>query len=384
MNVSLTGQPRKKIALVANSSWSVYNFRMDLVRHLLARFEVLIIAPRDEFADELTLAGCRFVEIRFNNRSENPVADYTLYRSLQRIYRTERPDIIFHYVIKPNIYGSMAAAGAGIRSVAVITGLGYSFDRNNWLNRVVAYLYRKALKKASEAWFLNEEDASVFVRRRLVTAGKVRILPGEGINTEYFSPPAHRPVARSRAFHFLMSTRLLKSKGVGMYVEAARILGKKYHDVRFTLIGFFERHHPDSITEGELRYWQRKKIIEYGGFARDVRPFLRQADCFVFPSFYHEGIPRCLLEAAAMEIPIITSFNTGCREVVKEGVNGFLCSPHNITELTARMEEMMKLEPAERARLGHNGRQLVSGKYGIDRILKEYDRAVSSLETGHI
>jgi len=96
MNVSLTGQPRKKIALVANSSWSVYNFRMDLVRHLLARFEVLIIAPRDEFADELTLAGCRFVEIRFNNRSENPVADYTLYRSLQRIYRTERPDIIFH------------------------------------------------------------------------------------------------------------------------------------------------------------------------------------------------------------------------------------------------------------------------------------------------
>jgi len=379
MIVNQPENQKKKIALVANSAWSVYNFRMDLIRHLLLHFDVLIIAPKDEFASELTRAGCFFVDIRFNNRSENPLLDFALYRSLKKIYQSEKPDIIFHYVIKPNIYGSLAAASAGIRSVAVITGLGYTFDRRNWLNRIVSTLYRVALKKAFEVWFLNQEDANLFIQRKIVSRQHIKILPGEGINTEHFFPQTNKPVARSKAFQFLMGTRLLRSKGVGVYVEAAGILKKKYHGIRFELIGFFEKHHPDSISESELRYWQKKGIIHYGGFAKDVRPFLRQADCFVFPSFYHEGIPRCLLEAAAMEVPIITSLNTGCKEVVQEGVNGFLCAPHNAADLAVRMEEMMELSAGQRAIMGRNGRTLVSGKFSIDQILLEYDRTLSGL-----
>ncbi len=379
MNANQTEKHKKKIALVANSAWSVYNFRMDLIRHLLLRFDVLIIAPVDEFASELTKAGCIFMDIRFNNRSENPLLDYSLYKSLKKIYRTEKPDFIFHYVIKPNIYGSLAAARVGIQSVAVITGLGYTFDRRNWLNRIVSSLYRMALKKASEVWFLNQEDANLFIQRKIVSRQKIKILPGEGINTEHFFPQTHKPVARSKAFQFLMSTRLLKSKGVGVYVEAARILKNKYLDIRFELIGFFEKNHPDSISESEMRHWKKRGIIHYGGFAKDVRPFLRQADCFVFPSFYHEGIPRCLLEAAAMEVPIITSLNTGCKEVVQEGLNGFLSAPHNAADLAARMEEMMALTPNQRTIMGKNGRALVSGKFGIERILEEYDRTITAL-----
>jgi len=373
------GQHKKKITLVANSAWSVYNFRMDLIRHLLLSFDVLIIAPGDEFAEELMKSGCTYHDIHFNNRSENPLLDYSLYKSLERIYRSEKPDFIFHYVIKPNIYGSLAAARCGIQSIAVITGLGYTFDRHNWLNRIVSILYRRALKKAGEVWFLNQEDAQVFIQRKLTSADKIKILPGEGINTLHFSPQENKPVARSKAFQFLMSTRLLKSKGVGIYVEAAKILKNKYRDVRFELIGFFEKNHPDSISESEIRHWQKKGIIHYSGFARDVRPFLRQADCFVFPSFYHEGIPRCLLEAAAMEIPIITSLITGCKEVVQDGVNGFLCSPNNVTNLAARMEEMMRLSSGRRAELGRNGRALVTEKFGMEKILAEYDRALTSI-----
>jgi glycosyltransferase involved in cell wall biosynthesis len=372
-------QQKKKIAIVANSAWSVYNFRMDLIRHLHLRFEVLIIAPKDEFAGELIKAGCAYLDIHFNNRSENPLLDYALYKSLKRIYQAEKPDFIFHYVIKPNIYGSLAAANYGIQSVAVITGLGYTFDRHNWLNRIVSFLYRKALKKASEVWFLNQEDANLFIKRKLVAVQKTKILPGEGINTSHFFPLSNKPVARTKAFQFLMATRLLKSKGVAVYVEAAGMLKIKFREVRFELIGFFEKNHPDSISDSELRHWQKKGIIHYSGFASDVRPFLRQADCFVFPSFYHEGIPRCLLEAAAMEVPIITSLNTGCKEVVQEGVNGFLCAPNNAVDLAARMEEMMRLTPDQRASLGKNGRELVSAKFGIDLILKEYDRTLSNV-----
>ena len=153
-----------------------------------ASFDVLIIAPRDEFAEDLKKAGCSYLDIRFNNRSENPLQDYALLKSLERIYRAEQPDFIFHYVIKPNIYGSMAAARCGIQSVAVITGLGYTFDRSNWLNRIVRFLYRRALKKAREVWFLNQEDADVFIQRKLVSTEKIKILPGEGINTDHFFP----------------------------------------------------------------------------------------------------------------------------------------------------------------------------------------------------
>jgi glycosyltransferase involved in cell wall biosynthesis len=379
MIVNQPEQRRKKIALVANSAWSVYNFRIDLIRHLLENFEVLVIAPKDEFAEDLKNAGCSYLDIHFNNRSENPLQDYALLKSLQHIYRTEKPDFIFHYVIKPNIYGTLAAARCGIPSVAVITGLGYTFDRSNWLNHVVRFLYRLALKKSREVWFLKQEDADIFVQRKLVNSEKIKILPGEGINTDYFFPQSSKPIARSKAIQFLMATRLLRSKGVGIYIEAARLLKNKHRDVRFELIGFFEKNHRDSISESEIRNWQKKGIIHYGGFARDVRPLLRQADCFVFPSFYHEGIPRCLLEAAAMEVPIITSINTGCKEVVLEGVNGFLAVPNDAVALAARMEEMIALSNSERAEMGRRGRTLVMEKFGIDQILKEYDQTLLSV-----
>jgi glycosyltransferase involved in cell wall biosynthesis len=367
---------KKKIALVANSAWSVYNFRIDLIRHLLLHFDVLVIAPRDSFAEELEKEGCAYLDIHFNNRSENPLRDYLFYISLKKIYLRERPDFIFHYVIKPNIYGSLAADRCGIPSVAVITGLGYTFDRHGWLNRIVSWLYRKSLKKASEVWFLNQEDAQIFTSRKLVAAKKIKILPGEGVNTEYFFPQTHKPVARTKAFQFLMSTRLLKSKGIGIYMEAARIIKKNNPNVRFELIGFFEKNHPDSITEHELRYWQKKGIVQYSGFAKDVRPFLRQADCLVFPSFYHEGIPRCLLEAASMEIPIITSRNTGCREVVEDGLNGFLCAVNDLADLVRKMEEMMRLSSLQRAEMGKNGRALVLEKFDVRKILLEYDHTL--------
>ena len=379
MIVNQTEKRKKKIALVANSTWSVYNFRIDLIRHLLPVFDVLVIAPRDAFAEELVKTGCSYLHIEFNNRSENPLRDYVLYKSLKKIYQSEKPDFIFHYVIKPNIYGSLAAAACGVPSVAVITGLGYTFDRDNWLNRVVSFLYRKSLKKASEVWFLNQEDAEVFVRRKLVAAGKIKILPGEGVNTEYFFPQTHKPVARTRSFQFLMGTRLLKSKGIGIYVEAARILKQKNRDTRFELIGFFEKNHPDSIPEHDLKYWRRKGIIQYSGFASDVRPFLRQADCFIFPSFYHEGIPRCLLEAASMEVPIITSRTTGCREVVEDGKNGFLCSVNDVADLVRKMEAMMQLSAGQRSEMGKNGRALVMEKFDVRRILLEYDKTLQSI-----
>ncbi|WP_162915634.1 glycosyltransferase family 4 protein [Paraflavitalea soli] len=360
------------IAFVSNSAWSVYNFRLDVINNLLTQgYEVIVMAPDDDYSSLLRENGCRFVPLNFDNKTKNPFHDLSFYRQLKQLYRRHKPDFIFHYVAKPNIYGSLAAAANDIPSVAVITGLGYAFAKTNWLYQLMRLLYKKSLRKAREVWFLNNEDARVFIDEKIVNIEKVKVLPGEGINTSYFAPFS-TPRSSSKTFTFLMSTRLLRSKGIGLYADAARILKKKNYDVRFELIGFFENHHPDSISHEELARWEKEGLIHYGGFAKDVRPFLVRADCFVFPSFYNEGIPRCLMEAAAMELPVITSMNRGCKEVVLNNSTGYICNRHDPFDLADKMEKMINLSPEERARMGKNGRSLVIRKFSIDVIIDEY------------
>src|SRR5215467_7353321 len=159
---------KKMIALVSNSAWSVYNFRLDIIRYLNKDHTILVVAPDDEYSALLEKEGCIYAPIHFNNRSENPLKDYDLYLQLKKIYKKYRPDFIFHYVIKPNIYGSLAASACSIKSVAVITGLGYSFARHNWLYRLVRFLYKKALRNTQEVWFLNNEDAAIFINKKIV------------------------------------------------------------------------------------------------------------------------------------------------------------------------------------------------------------------------
>lgn len=340
---------------------------------------MLVAAADDEYTALLRQNGCSFVAIDFNNRTENPVSDYALYIQLNKIYRQHRPDIIFHYVIKPNIYGSLAAAACNIPSIAVVTGLGYAFSRQNWLYFLIKLFYRNALKKSREVWFLNNGDAKFFIERHIVKVENTRVLHGEGINTDYFFPVAPAPEKESKVFRFLMSTRLLKSKGIAIYADAGRLLKKKNYYINLELIGFYEKHHPDSIHQEDMQRWQDEGLIHYSGFAADVRPFLAKADCFVFPSFYNEGVPRCLMEAASMELPVITSRNRGCNEVVTDNVTGYLCNMNNPFDLADKMEKMIDLTEAERLQMGRDGRLLVSRNFSIQRIIGIYEQTILNL-----
>jgi len=335
-----------------------------------AGHDILVIAPDDEYSSELVESGCRFIPIAFNNKTENPLKDYLFFRKLKRIYADNKPDFIFHYVAKPNIYGSLAAAAINIPSVAVITGLGYPFAKRNWLFYLMKSLYKFSLKKAKEVWFLNNEDARIFVTEKIVDISKMKVMPGEGINTIHFSPPKKR-VSNPR-FTFIMSTRLLKSKGIMIYADAARILRKKNYDVNFELLGFLEDHHPDSIAQADIDRWQKEGLINYRGFARDVRPYLSGAHCFIFPSFYNEGIPRCLMEAAAMELPVITSATRGCRDVVLNNQSGFLCKVKDPFDLADKMEKVINMSEAARLEMGRTGRTFVIQKFEMQHVTEEY------------
>lgn len=369
----------KKIAFVSNNAWSIYNFRLDILKMFIENgYEVIVIAPDDEFSNKLKEIGCRFYPVEFNNRGASIINDVLLYYNLRKLYRKLRPDFIFHYVIKPNIYGSLAAKAENIESVAVITGLGYSFAKNNWLTKIVEVLYKKALEGPKEVWFLNNEDANVFLRKNLVNVKKLRVLPGEGINTEHFSRNGSLLKPERKEFVFLMAARLLKSKGVELYANAASILKNKNYDVKFALIGIFEEGHPDAIAKSTLDEWEKEGLIEFYGSANDVRPYLNEADCFVFPSYYKEGVPRCLMEAASMELPIVTTYNRGCKEVVLNNVNGFLCKQNDALDLADKMEKMILLDEKERERMGRNGRLHVSRKFGMEKVKEAYQQTISS------
>ena len=364
-----------RICFVSNSAWSVYNFRIDIIRHFISKgYEILVLAADDEYAARLRQEGCRFVPVSFNNRTENPFTDYLLYRNLKKLYKEYQPDIIFHYVIKPNIYGSLAAASRHIPSIAVITGMGYGFSKRNWLYLLIRLLYTHALKKTKVVWFLNNEDAKFFIEQKIVNVEKTRVLHGEGVNTTHFAP-VNRPTGKNK-FRFLMSTRLLKSKGVAIYADAARILRKKNIDADFELIGFYEKHHPDSIHPQDIMRWQSEGLIRYSGFANDVRIFLSAADGFIFPSFYNEGVPRGLMEAASMQLPVITSNNRGCREVVIDNVTGYLCNMNNPFDLADKMEKMINLSNDEKIKMGVNGRLLVENKFNIQQVIEVYEQAL--------
>ncbi len=352
------------IALVSNTSWSVYNFRLGFIQYLQSLgVNVVVIAPRDNFSAKLVSLGIEYREVRIRNYGTNPFDDLNLVYRLNKIYRSVKPDFVFHYTIKPNIFGSFAAFSCKIPSIIITTGLGHLFDFKNIFIRLTSItLYRIAAFLSKEVWFLNDNDRDVFIYKRIVSKKKTRLLRSEGINTAWFTPRKEKRFSASP--RFLFAGRLIWDKGVNEYVEAARIIKAKFPKAKFELLGFIDEGNPNSVPYETIRKWQKEKVINYLGETTDIRSFLERANCLVFPSFYREGVSRVLMEAASMETPIITTDNVGCRDIVDDGKNGFLCEPKNVESLVDAIESFILLDDQDK---------LVMGKLGRKKMIKEFD-----------
>lgn len=362
---------KKRIAFVSPNAWTMYNFRKELLQSILqAGFEVVIIAERDKFVTPLELMGCLFVPITINNRSLRITDDILLYLRLLKIYKNYRPHFIFHYVVKPNIYGTLAARSLKIPSVAIVTGLGHAFNKNNLLKTIIKILFHFSLRHAYEVWCLNTEDATYLINHKMADARKVKILPGEGVNTNLFKKTA-LAANEKEPFHFLMSARLLKSKGVIEYAEATMLLRQKYGHVRCLLLGAIEDH-PDAISQELILQWQNGNGLQYIGFTNNIKANLEQADCFIYPSYYNEGVPRSLLEACSMKLPIITTDNTGCRNLIIDGINGLLCNKQDPADLASKMEAMLQIPIGRRNIMGAEGRRIVEENFSVDKVIPFY------------
>jgi glycosyltransferase involved in cell wall biosynthesis len=360
-----------RVVLVANTLWSVVIFRPGLLRTLVGMgIDVVVVAPPDDTLPRARELNVTLVPLELSAKSTNPIHDIALVRTLAKLYRELRPDIVFHYTIKPNIYGSMAARIVGVPCVAVTTGLGYAFVNTNLVARVAKWLYRFAFRFPREVWFLNEDDRRDFVERRLVDPAKTRVLPGEGIDIAHFAPrpDGQQPDDKIR---FLLIARMLWDKGVGEYVEAARIVRRRYPRAVFQLLGATGVANPSAIDAQQMQAWVDEGVVEYLGTTQDVRDIIARADCLVLPS-YREGVPRTLLEGAAMGKPLVATDAVGCREVIVDGETGFLCEVRNASDLAAKLLSVIELGPQGRAAMGARGREMVEQRYDERIVIERY------------
>ena len=367
------------VALVTSIAYSLPNFRGTLIAELVGRgARVLALAPdHDERTRErLRALGAEPVDFSLQRAGLSPVRDAGDLACLTLLLRRLKPDAVLNYFAKPVIYGGIAAALARVpRRIAMIEGLGYVFGdegsgtlKRRLLRGATEAMYRASLATADVALFLNEADRDEFVDAGVVSARKARNIGGVGVMLDQFevAPPRTDPVT------FILMARLLREKGVGEFVAAARMLRPAYPDARFILLGGLDPN-PSGIGHDEVAGWAAEGAIEWPGHVEDVRPWLRDASVFVLPSFYREGVPRSIQEAMAMGKPIITTDNVGCRDTVEEGVNGYLVPKRDAAALADAMRRFLDA-PATIVPMGIASRRLAEERFDarrIDRLLAD-------------
>lgn len=366
-----------KVAIVLNTSWNIFNFRMNLVRSLQAAgHEVHTVAPTDEYTHHLTEAGCIHHPVRMDSRGANPIKDLALIIELHSIYKRIRPDVILHYTIKPNVYGSLAASFLKIPVVNNVCGLGTVFLKKDLLSAIAMFLYRVSFRFPKKVFFQNPDDLKLFLTRKLVPSETVDLLPGSGIDLAKFQPVSFK---RNERFTFLLISRLITDKGILEYIEAVKKLRTEGLDARFQVLGAIDPEHKRGIKRELIQEWINSGIIEYLGTTKDVRHFIEQADCVVLPS-YREGTPRTLLEAASSSKPIVATNVPGCTQVVDDKINGLLCNLKDSDDLAAKMRTMANFDDTTLKVMGINGRKKMEAEYDESIVIDKYLHTLSVLK----
>ncbi len=371
------------VLLTGNTSFKIANFRRGLVRFLLEQgCSVSTLVPVDPWTAELEALGCRIFPLRMNRKGIRPDEEIQLLGSFRRSFAEVKPDAVLGFTIKNNIYGSIAAEKQGIPFFPNVTGMGSAFERHGIRRLAVRYLYRRAFRATPAVFFQNREDRAFFIENRIIEPDRTRVVPGSGVDLENFS--VGKLPGGGQDTVFLMVSRMLPAKGVREFCAAAGRLRSAYPSASFRLLGPLDPGNPTAITDRELEHLTKSNAVEYLGDTRDVRPYIGLADCVVLPSYYKEGTPRALIEAAAMGRPVITVDTAGCRDVVEDCITGFVCIPKNTDSLAEGMCRFLAMPSEERVRMGLNGRQKVETEYDEKIVIEAYWRELAPILAGSI
>lgn len=376
-----------KVLILANNSVGLYKFRKELLEALLAnKHEVFISLPNGDFIDDMQQMGCRFIETEISRHGTNPLTDLALAKKYCSIIKSVKPDIVFTYTIKPNVYGGIACQLCKVPYVANVTGLGTAVENGGILQKITLALYRTGLRKAKRVFFQNQANQDFMLRHKVVK-GAYSLLPGSGVNLERFAPLPYPD--ETDGIHFVFISRIMREKGIEQYLDAAahfkgchpertlepqaigEVEGSKLH---FHICGFCEPEY-----KGKLDEYIKNGTVIYHGMVRNVREILAKTHCTIHPSFYPEGISNVLLESCASARPIITTDRSGCKEVVDDGVNGYVVKQCDSEDLIQKIENFLLLTHEQKMQMGIAGRAKVEKefdrKFVVDAYLKEMEAA---------
>jgi glycosyltransferase involved in cell wall biosynthesis len=366
-HTTLFDKTAMKIAVIENSTLASYTIRARLMQALRdAGHEVYILTGADEHFAELEAAGYRPVDVGRSTQDPRDILRHLI--KLRRALKQVKPQVCLTFTIRPAMYGNIIAGRLMRLPVLTnITGVGPLFESNRMAYRIARILYKFVLKKTHRIFFQNYDDMNAFLEHKYVTRERCVRVPGSGVEYEKYAP-REKDIAPDGKFRFLFISRLIRDKGIGEYVAAARILREKNSNIICQVLGPLWRQNlkTNLISEEELQSWQDNGAIEYLGETKDVRPFIANADCIVLPS-YREGTSNVLLEASSMARPVVSTNTTGCREIVEPGVTGFLCEVKDAQGLAEQMYKVFALDEAARKEMGIKGRE---------KVIREYDKRI--------
>ena len=365
-----------KIIFSSNISWSIYNFRLKLLKSLQKEgHEIYTVANEDKYSVKLVNEGFCFKAINSNNNTTNPLEDLKTIYNYYTIYKKIQPDIICHNAIKPNIYGTIAAGMLNIPVINNISGLGTLFIKKSFSTKIAKSLYKFSQKYATKVFFQNNDDLKFFLNNKLINELKVQVIPGSGVDTSRFIP---NDKMKEEYFQFLFIGRLLYDKGIREYVDAARILKKKYPEVKFNILGPLYKNNVTGISEEVLESWVKNNDIIYLGQSDNVEDVMKNVHCVVLPS-YREGLSKVLIEASSMGLPIVTTDVPGCRDVVIDNETGFLCEVRNSENLAKKMEKVLLLSEDKRKEMGDKGRKRAIAIFDEQIIIQHYKNVINAI-----
>lgn len=368
-----------KIAIVTNSAWAAYNFRVNLANAFIREgHEVVFIAPYDSIYSDKLKKQFNCHQLFIDPKSLNFLKELVTFFHLLKIYRETRPEVICHFSIKINIYGSMVAKVYNIPCLANITGLGTLFINKNIATYLSESLYKLSLFFSYKTFFQNNEDLNYFLKKKLIRKSKTELIPGSGVDLNKFK---FVPIGKNKKkFVFLLVARLLKDKGIYEYIEAIRIIKKKYPNkqIEFQILGEANPKNKTAVLKSELDDWINQNLINYLGTSDSVERVIEDCHCLILPS-YREGMPRSILEAFAIGRPVIASDVPGCREIVEHNINGLLCKVKSSDDLSKKMLSMLSMSNEERIILGKNGRKKVESFFDEEIVFEKYLKAINNI-----
>ncbi|MGY0197641.1 glycosyltransferase family 4 protein [Leptothrix sp. BB-4] len=367
-----------RIAVVSNTAWYLVNFRRNLMQALMADgHEVIAVSPEDAHASQLSAAGIRHVPVPISGSGTRWLTELGSVLALRRAFRAAGTEVVLSNTPKGNLYSALACMSLGIRFVPNVSGLGRAFIQTSFVTRVARLLYRFTFRHAQHVFFQNLDDQAIFLKAGLVKPDRCERLPGSGVDLGRFQA-APWPERADDAPVFLLVARMLRDKGIGEYIEAARLVRQQHPGARFRLLGFADADNPSAIGRATLDAWQAEGIADYLGATDDVRPHIADADAVVLPS-YREGVPRTLLEAAAMARPVITTDAPGCRDTVVPGQTGLMCQVRDAADLARAMLQFTALPRSERIAMGQRGRERIAREFDEQVVITRYRAALAAI-----